>query len=310
MPALAHTLHDVSPDIIDVQGLWTHASRVSLRYHRRTGRPYVVTPHGMLDPWALGFSRWKKRLAAAWFQDAHLHAAACLRATAPMEADHFRAYGLRQPIAVVPNGVDLPPAAERPPRDGRRRRLLFLSRIHPKKGLPHLVRAWAALADRFPDWELVVAGPDELGHTAEMQALTRELGAPRVTWPGPVHGEAKSRLYRSADVFVLPTHAENFGLVVAEALAHELPVVTTHHAPWAGLDQQGCGWWIPLELDALVATLERAMTLNDATRDAMGAAGRAWMARDFTWSAVARQMVEVYRWVHAGGAAPACVRFD
>ena len=132
-----------------------YPSLANLSYATRSSRPYVVTPRGMLDPWALRRARWKKRIAGWWFEREHLHGAACLRVTAPMEADHFRAYGLRQLIAVVPNGVDLPSALARPARSNRRRRLLFLSRIHPKKELPHLVRAWVALAHRFPDWELV-----------------------------------------------------------------------------------------------------------------------------------------------------------
>ena len=306
-PSLKRTLRQLSPDVVDVQGLWMHTSRVSLAHRRRTGCPYVVTPRGMLDPWALAYARWKKRLAAAWFQDAHLRHAACLRATSLLEAQHIRRYGLRQPIAVVPNGVDEAPDPPRPQRPSPFRRLLFLSRIHPKKGLPHLVRAWAELAPRHPDWELVVAGPDEIGHTAEMQALANELGAPRVTWVGSVEGEAKEALYHSADLFVLPTHAENFGLVVAEALARGVPVVTTRNAPWDGLETHRCGWWIELDDGALCRALEEAMTLDDADRRAMGARGRAWMERDFAWPAVARQLSEVYAWLVGGGPTPDCV---
>ncbi|MFP4361138.1 MAG: glycosyltransferase [Alphaproteobacteria bacterium] len=306
-PALGRTLRRLNPDLVDVQGLWMHSSRVSLAHHRRTRRPYVVTPRGMLDPWSLAYARWKKRLAATWFEDAHLRHAACIRATSLLEAGHVRSYGLRQPIAVVPNGVELPPDRSTPQRASPGRRLLFLSRIHPKKGLPHLLRAWAALAHRHRDWELVLAGPNEVGHTAEMQALATDLGAPRVTWIGPVEGEAKDALYRSADLFVLPTHAENFGLVVAEALAHGVPVVTTRNAPWDGLETQRCGWWIELDDGALREALAAAMTLGDAERRAMGSRGRAWMERDFAWPAVARQLSEVYAWLVGGGRTPDCV---
>lgn len=309
-PGLAAKLRALAPDVVDVQGLWQDPSRVDLAHHRRTGTPHVVTPRGMLDPWAVRRSRWKKALVRAAFEDAHLARAACLRVTAPMEADHVRAFGLRRPLAVVPNGVDLPtgrrPAAELRPT----RRLLFLSRVHPKKGIAHLLRAWAALAPAFPDWELVVAGPDEVGHTDEMRRLARELAAPRITWPGPVHGDAKSRLYHASDLFVLPTHAENFGLVVAEALAHEVPVVTTTNAPWRGLETEHCGWWFDLADGPLEAALRDALARSDDDRAAMGRRGRAWMERDFGWDRVGRAMADVYRWVVGGGTPPACVLTD
>jgi glycosyltransferase involved in cell wall biosynthesis len=291
------------------QGLWMHQSLVNLRHHRRTRRPYLVTPHGMLDPWAVRHAGWKKRLVGWWFEDEHLRRASCLRATAPMEAGHFRAYGLRNPIAVVPSGIDLPPLLPRQ-SVADRKRLLFLSRLHPKKGIEYLLRAWARLPRHHADWELVIAGPDEIGHRAGMQHLAESVGLADVVWHEPVQGVAKSALYRSADLFVLPTHAENFGLVVAEALAHELPAVTTTNAPWDGLERHRCGWWIELSDDALAAALDDAMSLAESDRRAMGERGRAWMARDFAWPAIARQMHEVYTWVLGGGPPPSCVVTD
>jgi len=205
---MTNTLSGLALDVIDVQGLWTYPSLANLRHHRRHGTPYVVTPRGMLDPWARARSVWKKRAVRFWFEDAHLAGAACLRATAEMEAEHFRSFGLTNPIAIVPNGVEIPDLRDLPRDRGARRRALFLSRIHPKKGLPYLLKAWAAIEAQRPDWELVIAGPDEVGHTAEMQALARRLGLTRVIWHDAVRGAEKSALYRSADLFVLPTHAE------------------------------------------------------------------------------------------------------
>ncbi|TVR84813.1 MAG: glycosyltransferase [Rhodospirillales bacterium] len=309
-PTLGATLRGLAPDVVDSQGLWMYHSLVSLRRARRARLPYVVTPRGMLDLWTLSRSVWKKRIVRAWFEDAHLRQAASLRATAWMECRHIRAFGLRNPVAVVPNGVVVPTAAARKVSADGRRRLLFLSRLHPKKGLPFLLRAWAALAPRHESWELIIAGPDEVGHRGDMQTLARELGLVRLSWLPPVAGHTKDDLYRSADLFVLPTHAENFGLVVAEALAHGVPVITTRHAPWEGLETHGCGWWIDLAHGPLIEALDAAMQLDDETRAAMGGHGRAWMERDFAWPAVARQMLEVYRWVLGGGAPPACVVTD
>lgn len=309
-PRQRRTLADLSPDLVDVQGLWMHQSLVNLRHASRRNGSYVITPRGMLDPWTLERSRWKKRLVSLWFETEHLRRATCLRVTAELEARHFRAFGLTNPIAIVPNGIDLPVLARRPARAGRRRRLLFLSRLHPKNGIDHLIRAWARLRRHYVEWELLIAGPDEMGHRDTVQRLASDLGLTDLVWQDEVHGQQKSDLYRSADPFVLPTHAENFGLVVAEALAHEVPVITTHNAPWQGLEQHGCGWWIELAVDALVAALDEAVSLNDAERSAMGERGRAWMARDFTWPAIARQMHDVYTWTLGGGPPPACVVTD
>ena len=307
-PGIAASLDRIAPTVMSVHGLWTYPSLASLRHHKRTGTPYVINPHGMLDPWARNRSAWKKRLVRLWFEDEHLRQATCLRATADMEAEHFRSFGLKNPIAIVPNGVETPPLVRLMRSPGTPRRILFLSRIHPKKGLPLLLRAWAKQAPAYPDWELIIAGPDEVGHTAEMQRLAARLGVQRLTWSGAVEGEAKSALYRSADLFVLPTHAENFGLVVAEALAHGVPVITSRNAPWEGLNIHRCGWWISLEEPVLAQTLATAMSRPASELEAMGARGHRWMESEFGWEKVAEQMLEVYRWVGNGGCLPSCVQ--
>lgn len=303
-PQMAQTLALLAPEVIDVQGLWTYPSLANFRHHRLTGKPYIITPHGMLDPWARDHSWWKKKAVRIFFEDRHLAGAGCLRATAELEAENFRSFGLRNPIAIVPNGVEIPTLAPRGKTLSERRRLLFLSRIHPKKGLPYLLRAWADIASDRPDWELVIAGPDEVNHTAEMQRLAMSLRAPRIVWHEAVHGEAKTSLYRSADLLVLPTHAENFGLVVAEALAHEVPVITTRNAPWKGLLDYNCGWWIDLEHDRLRTALFEATSLSRPALQEKGARGRAWMARDFGWSGIADKMLELYAWVANCGPQP------
>lgn len=293
-PEMARAITAFKPDLIDVQGLWTYPSLANLRHARRTQTPYIVTPRGMLDPWARRNSAWKKRLAGAAFETAHIRGATALRATAEMEAQHFRDMGQRNPIAIVPNGLDLPDLA---PRDKTGlRTILFLSRIHPKKGITFLLQSWAELAEAFPDWQVVIAGIDEISHEAELRHLAQTLALPRVTFAGEVHGAVKQKLYRDADLFVLPTHAENFGLVVAEALAQETPVITTRNAPWQGLETHECGWWIGLDQHLLTKTLGTALAQPAEDLVAMGKRGRAWVNRDFSMSQVAEKMQDVYLW--------------
>ena len=266
----------------------------------------------MLGLVALRISAWKKRPFWWLLQRSALEAADCLHATAASEYQEIRAVGLTRPVAIIPNGIDLPDRATMPPRGGGTERVvLSLGRIHPKKGLDRLVRAWARIEPEFPSWRLRIVGPAEVGHDKQLAALARALGLQRVAIEGPVYGaQQKLDTYRNADLFVLPTLNENFALTVAEALAAEVPVISTRGAPWAGLDRERCGWWIDHGVDPLAAALRQAMTIGCAERRAMGARGRAWMARDFGWDRIAGDMLQVYRWLIEGGEPPPTVRAD
>jgi len=297
------------PSVIHSHGLWAPAVHWACRAARRRGIPLVAHPRGMLEPWALGHKAWKKRIGMALFQRRDLDAARVLIATSAQEYENIRKLGLRQPVAVIPNGVDLVSprhAVRRSPRQGERvRNALFLSRIHPKKGLPNLLQAWARLSPR--GWRLRIAGPDEGGHLAEVMALARHLGiAESIDVVGEVDGERKSDTYGDADLFVLPTFSENFGVVVAEALAHGVPVITTRGAPWGDLETERCGWWIDIGVDPLVEALRAAMALSDDERQAMGARGREYVRR-YDWEAIARDTVAVYSWILGSGVRPDCV---
>lgn len=304
-PEIAAAISALAPDLVDVQGLWTYPSLANLRYSRKTGTPYIITPRGMLDPWARQNSAWKKRIAGLAFEYAHLKGAVALRATAEMEAGHFRDMGLTNPIAIVPNGINLPELAPR--SDHALRSILFLSRIHPKKGVDYLLKAWRSLHLEFPGWEVVIAGIDENGHEAELRHLTQRLGLPRVRFVSEAHGAVKQKLYRDADLFVLPTHAENFGLVVAEALAQETPVITTTNAPWQGLRDNSCGWWIDLDQSLLTTTLREALSQPGQALVQMGQRGRNWVSRDFSMDQVALKMRDVYLWAAGRGPKPEIV---
>lgn len=264
----------------------------------------------MLEPWAINHKALKKGVALTLFQQRDLMRAHLLIATSNVEYQNIRKFGLPMPVAIIPNGVGLnvgsPPLKPSPPE--RQRVALFLSRVHPVKGLLNLVQAWAKLAP--VGWRLCIAGPDEAGHLREVLALVRELALQgSVDYVGAVDGLTKSALYNAADVFVLPTFTENFGLVVAEALAHSLPVITTRGAPWADLETYGCGWWVDIGVDPMILALREAMGLSDEDRRAMGARGRAYVRR-YDWDDIARQTIDVYRWVLGQGPQPDCVQTD
>lgn len=298
------TGRDVS--IVHSHGIWLPTNHTTARVARELRLPLVVSPRGMLSPWALAYRAWKKRLAFWSYQWRDLLSARLLHATSRTEAEELRALGLRQPIAVIPNGVEIPTCSKPVGADTGPRRALFLSRIHPKKGLADLVAAWKAL--RPPGWRAIVAGPDEQGHRAMVEGLVRAAGLEAdFQFVGPVEGEAKWALYRSADLFVLPTRSENFGLVVAEALACGLPVITTKGAPWEELAQERCGWWVALGPEALEAALREAVSLPDEERRAMGRRGRTMVEERYAWPGVGARMLEVYEWLVGNGRPPACV---
>ena len=297
-------------DAIHDHGIWLASNRAAARVADRRSVARIVSPRGMLSEWSLAHRGRRKRIAWRAYQKRDLESADAVHATSDLEADEIRGAGLGVPIAVVPNGVDLPPIAGRDPdAPERTRRFLFLSRIHPKKGLDTLVEAWGAA--RLAGWELVIAGPDERGHRAEIERRARDIGAgAAIRFRGAVPDVEKWDLYRTADVFVLPTSSENFGVVVAEALASCVPVITTRAAPWSVLAEHGCGWWTETGLEPLTAAIREAAGLPDDRRREMGERGRRLVAERFAWPAIARRMLEVYRWLAGEGPAPDCVRRD
>lgn len=300
------------PMMIHSHGLWAPANHWASRAAYRNRIPLVIHPRGMLEPWALGHKAWKKRIGMGLFQRRDLDIADVFIATSLQEYENIRRLGLHQPVALIPNGVRLMPtycAVRRPAEQSERvRTALFLSRVHPVKGLLNLLQAWAELSPR--GWRLRIAGPDEGGHLAEVTALARRLGiAESIDYVGEIDGARKSDAYRDADLFVLPTFSENFGVVVAEALAHEVPVITTRGAPWADLVAYRCGWWIDIGIDPLVEALRAAMELGDDERRAMGIRGREYVRR-YDWDLVAQATVSLYSWILGRGPRPECVRTE
>lgn len=299
------------PSLIHSNGLWVMASHWAARAARRWNTPLVIQPHGMLAPWALEHKGRKKRIAMVLYQRRDLETAKVLIATSTVEYENIRRLGFRQPIAIIPNGVKINPSVSvNAKSEGKHdfRTVLFLSRIHPVKGVLNLVEAWSLLAPA--NWRLRIAGPDEGGHLAEVMSMVQRSGiAETIEYVGTVDGNQKEALYRDADVFVLPSFTENFGVVVAEALSYGLPVITTKGAPWADLETYRCGWWVDIGVEPLVAALRNAMALDDAELLAMGERGKAYVQR-YNWTDIARQTAEVYRWVLGEAAMPNCVHVD
>ena len=280
------------PDIIHLHGVWLPFLMIAARVANMRGIPYIISPHGSYEPWALNQKRLKKAIALMTYQGMVNRGAAMFFATAQQEVNSIRRLRILQPIAVIPNGVDISSPPEHVSSDGKRI-ILFLSRIHPKKGLLDLVEAWAKV--RNPTWRIVIAGPDENGHQSEVQAAIVARGlAPDFEFIGLVDGVRKSACFQNAELFILPTYSENFGIAVAEALAHELPVITTTGAPWEDLVTFKCGWWVTPGVASISAALMYAMNTDVKELRLMGQRGRQVVMRKYSWNKIGQDALSVY----------------
>jgi glycosyltransferase involved in cell wall biosynthesis len=297
--------------IMHDNGLWLPSNHAVAAAARFLKRPLLISPRGMLSRWALSHHRWKKRIAWRWFQRENLFGASALHVTSEQELADARRAGFRGPIAVIPNGINLPEAPKQcgtntRKQDGGIRTALFVGRVHAVKGLMNLVEAWSAV--RPNGWRMVIAGRDEDRHVEKLKTESRKLKMEReFEFIGPVDDEKKNELYRNADLFVLPSYSENFGLVIAEALANELPVITTKGTPWRELIDHRCGWWEEIGVTQLARALREATGLDDETRRKMGMRGRDLVAAKYSWLELAAKMKMVYEWLLGHGPQPATI---
>jgi glycosyltransferase involved in cell wall biosynthesis len=282
-------------ELIHLHGMWSPYLAVVALVARVKRIPFVISPHGCLEPWALSYKRNKKNLALKTYQGAVLRSASMFIATANQELESIRRLGYRQPIAVIPNGVDvgLPPNHD---SQGGLKKILFLSRVHPKKGLLDLVEAWAI--SRQPGWKIVIAGGDEGGYRAIVETLIQAKGLQSdFEFTGFVDGARKQVCFDDATLFVLPTYSENFGIAVAEAMANELPVITTTGAPWRDLVEHRCGWWVVPGVQGVTGALTEAMACSPEDLRAMGHRGRQLVIDKYSWSKIGATGLEVSDWL-------------
>ena len=307
---VAAQLRGGKDDVVHVHGLWRMSTVQPAFAARAAGAALVVAPHGSLAPWAMRFRATVKRPFWWALQRPALERVTCWHAASEAEYEDIRRLGFPQPVAVSHYGVRLPPFGRSVP-DGDRT-LLFLARIHPKKGVDTLIEAWRLVQNRFPRWRVLVAGTDAdpRGHLEAMRCHATARGVERLTFAGELTGPARDDAYRGAELYVLPTRSENFGFTVAEALAAGTPVITTTASPWRELEARGAGWWIRPGVEALAGCLGEALAAEPSRLREMGRRGREWMAADFVPSAAGRRMAATYAWLRGRAQRPEWVRVD
>ena len=308
-PGLSKELRTHPYDALHLHGLWNHTSVAALNWNRRNGGALVISPHGMLDPWAQRNSQLKKRVAKWAFENANLRSAAVLRALCWAEADAIEALGLGVPIAVIPNGISLPTADYVPtiPRDASRKRLLFLGRIHPKKGIAELIEAWAIAVAKSSairnDWTLQIAGWDDGDHLPNLMRLARERGLDNVEFSGPVFGSAKQDAYANCDAFILPSYSEGMPMTVLEAWAHRKPVLMTHACNIPEGFVAGGAYRIETAPQSLAAALTYHLDQPTALME-VGERGRRLVEDRFTWERIVDQHIGLFTWLSGRGPRP------
>lgn len=309
---LRRQLGDVvaSSDGVHIHGLWESSTFIAASAARKAGVPYVLSAHGMLEPWALANKRIKKALYAAAIEHRNVAGAACLHALTHAEALDYRRFGYKGPIAIIPNGVEADASADpalflaRYPQAQGKRLLLFLGRIHYKKGVDLLMKAWGELADLHPDALLVMAGPDSEGTLAEaMQTLTDLDLQDRILFTGMLDTPMKWSVLAGASYFVLPSYSEGLSVAALEAMSMGVPLIVSQQCNLAQIAQSGAGWQVQTTVPSLARALQTALEANTAKRRLLRAEARDLASREFGWATVTERMAELYRWI-AGGPAP------
>lgn len=305
-PALRSAVEERSrefrPSVIHDNGIWSPENHAVALASKNLGLPRVVSVRGMLRPWALARKRLKKTLGWIAYQRRDLRAARCLVATSDDEASEILAMKLGVPVATVPHAVDLRPARAARGATGTRT-ILFVGRVVPNKGLADLVDAWAAV--RPGGWRVRIAGPEEDGHGREIRKRARAAGVEAdFEFLGPLKDAEKWSELEHADLFALPTHGENFGLAIAEALAAGVPVLTTRGAPWEEILTRKCGWWVDTGPAAVTEALRDAVRKSPQELQAMGRRGQDLVGERHGWRDVAAKMILVYAWVAGLGPRP------
>ena len=301
-------------DLAHLHALWMYNSLVVSQWAQKRKRPYLITANGMLDPWAVRNSGWKKRVAFALYESKCLNNAACIQVNSQAELESVRAFGLRNPLCVIPNGIDLPdpemteaqaaPWALQVPTG--KRVLLYLGRLHPKKGLVNLISAWARVSPS-QGWVLAIAGWDQVNHESELRKLAAVCEPGQVVFLGPQFGLDKSVCYQSCDAFVLPSFSEGLPMTILESWSYGKPVIMTAACNLPQGFAQQAAIQIEPSIESIAQGLTALFALSDAERQIMGQRGFNLVKTQFSWPQIAAEMRSVYSWILGSGPQPACV---
>jgi glycosyltransferase involved in cell wall biosynthesis len=291
-------------DLYHINGLWTYPVHATAKYARQHNKPYIITPHGMLYSNALQFSAWKKKLALSAFQQNDLKQAICLHATSLSEIRHIRDFGLTNPIALIPNCLNINSTVDIRNTENRIKRFGFVGRINRIKNIDILLKSWAKLSNLMTDVELVIIGSGDSDYEKELQQYVQDNTLKNITFYGFLTGNELATTIYSLDFLILPSQSENFGMVVPEALIKGIPVIASKGTPWEELNTHGCGWWVDNDVETLATTIQKAVETPENIRIEMGKRGQELVKNNYSVEVVAAKMIRLYQWILNGGGKP------
>ena len=307
---IANNLKNHNFDIVHSHSLWMMQNIYPSWESKKNGIPVVISPRGTLSTEAFKSGSIMKSLFWPFIQKPVLRDSTIFHATSIQEKNDIRELGFKQPIAVVPNGIDLPEIKKIKKDKQPLKKLLFLGRLHPIKGIDNLLFAWKEIENIHKNWTLEIVGPDSYNYLTELNKITKKLQLKRVTFSKEIHGEEKNKKYQSADLFILPSHSENFGVSVAEALSNGIPCVVSRGAPWKILEESKAGWWIDNSVEMLTQNLISILSTSTSDLESAGLNGRNLVSDDFNWNKVSSMMIDVYQWILSNKTKPSFVYHD
>ena len=291
-------------DLIHIQEIWHYAHFIAYRWAKTKGVPYIISIRGALEPWCLNYKRLKKKIFSILIQRKILSDAVAIHALTQFEAEHIKAFGINNRIVMIPNGINIEPYQRLPsrgefeekyPEIKGKKMILFLSRIHPKKGLDILAKSFSNIARRREDAILVITGPDEQAHKKQIESMIMSEGIPnKVIFTGMLTGKAKLAALSRADIFVLSSYSEGFSNAILEAIACGLPVVITNQCHFPEVKECEAGLVIEPDVEQLNKSLEVLLD-NSKLRIKMGNNGKKLIKERYTWDRIADKMIEVYK---------------
>ena len=302
---IARYLKEEKFELIQIQSMWDLPYHKVMVEARRLGVPYVVTPRGMLEPWSLSQKKWKKILAWWLYQRNDVLKSACVFTTAEMEAEHVSELGITTCKSVIPNSIETDAYPCKISTDVVKKQVLFLSRIHVKKGIELLFEAWKRIHHDFADWQLLIVGNGEAEYIHSLENRVESFGLKDcIKILPPVFGEAKIKVYQESALFCLPSYSENFGMVIAEAMSCGTPVITTTNCPWEILNETNTGWCIDLSVNHLEHALREAMTMSSVDLYEMGQQASKLINENYDYRVVTRNTLRLYKWLLNSGEKP------
>lgn len=285
-------------DLCHIQGLWMYHGLAVSRYAKRHGKPYVVTLRGMLYPQAMAHNPWVKKLSLWLYQGKTLREAAAVQCTCVEEMEHYRNLGFRNPVAIIPNPIEITGIIDRELPEKKQFRIGYLGRVHPRKRIERLIYAMDNLKDKLPeDSELLIIGGGDETYENFLKKEVSRLGLSNVRFAGFLSGEEKDKAIDSLSLLVVPSDFENFGNIVTEALVHGVPVIASTGMPWQELPVNDCGWWIPNDQSSIDRTILEAYNLGSGRLREMGLNGRELMRRNYSVEALGKKMKSMYEWI-------------